>query len=115
MAKMRKKTTGRKKRAVVRSRKNEEQESETFYEIDPAEIIALRAIVMTLVGAMVIDAEKSGVSKDAFIGRFADACLTGIENAKITGLVYPEWFRRTAANHVADILGTVIFDPDNAD
>jgi hypothetical protein len=83
--------------------------------IDPAEFLALRSIVMSLVGAMADQNEKStGISKETFMDGIAKLCRTGIEEAAISG-PDPERFRSAAIEHVIHILGGITFDDTGAD
>jgi hypothetical protein len=77
--------------------------------INPAEFIALRTIVMSLVATMACHHEESGagIAQD-WINHIAACCQEAILAADISG-GNPERMRREAMEHVNHILGGVCF------
>jgi hypothetical protein len=112
MAKKSKRPAAKKKKSVA-SRRIKRKAAAAAVTFDYAEYIALRNVVMTLVGVMADRNEKlyPDTSKDMFIERFAEVCLNGIQMAAIDG-PNPEGLRSAAIEHVKHILGGIIFTDD---
>jgi hypothetical protein len=107
----RKRTTGKKKKSAASRRMKRKATSVGTF--DYAEYVALRNVVMTVVGVMADRNEKlyPETSKETFIERFAEVCFSGIQNAIIDG-PDPEGLRSAAIEHVRHILGGIIFTDD---
>jgi hypothetical protein len=83
--------------------------------IDPAEFIALRAIVMALVGAVAAQNEGlGGAPAQTWINNVAIRCTDAIRTAKIKmSDLDAEGLRRKTLDHVNSILGGVRFPSDS--
>jgi hypothetical protein len=80
--------------------------------VDPADFIALRAVVLALTGVMAIQNENfRGLPAQNYINNIADICADSIRNAKIEG-PEPERIRSEALKAVNHVLGGVRFPKD---
>jgi hypothetical protein len=83
--------------------------------INPAEFIALRTIVMSLVATMAGRHEESGAGfAQDWINHIAACCQESILAANISG-GNPERMKREAMEHVNHILGGVRFPIERGD
>jgi hypothetical protein len=80
--------------------------------VDPADFIALRAVVLALARAMAVQNENlRGLPARNYINDIADVCADSIRNVEIDG-PESERIRSEALNAVNHVLGGVRFPQD---